>query len=168
MLLAGEREGFERVYRELRADVHSGQVAHQLARLAFAAHLLSVLSLSLADGRPELDCARAYFALSETIEFAALEAALEAIGADNRWERQAAEDLGGQLRSARLTLCRAVLAEHATSPAQAIYALRRGREHLFDAVTEVMGEVRTMPAIGLPVLQVAIRTLTRLAEATSG
>jgi glutamate dehydrogenase len=167
-LVAGERDRFERLYRELRASVYTEQVAHQLARLGFADHLLSVLNLSLAHGAPQLDCARAYFALSEIIEFATLEAALEGIGADDRWERQAAEDLGAQLRNARLALCRAVLAERGTAPAEAVHGLRRGRERAFDAAAEVMGEVRTMPAIGLPVLQVAIRALTRLAQAASG
>ncbi|HZO80630.1 MAG TPA: NAD-glutamate dehydrogenase domain-containing protein [Candidatus Binataceae bacterium] len=168
MLAAGERERFERLYRELRATVYTEEVAHQLARLGFADHLLSVLSLSLAHGTPPAACAHAYFALSDLAEFAALEAALETIGIDDRWERQAAEDLGAQLRAARLALCRAVLAERGMEPVEAVRALRRGREREFDAAAEVMGELRTMPAIGLPVLQVAVRALARLAHAASG
>ena len=46
MLAGGERDRFERLYRELRLDVLDGELAHGLARLAFADHILSVLSLS--------------------------------------------------------------------------------------------------------------------------
>ena len=168
MLADDERERFERSYRELRSTVYTEQVAHQLARLGFADHLLNVLSLSFAHGAAPADCARAYFALGRIIEFATLERALEAIGTDDRWERRAAEDLAGDLRNARLALCRAVLVDREVAPADAVRALRSGRERLFDAMAEVMNDLRTLPAVGLPVLEVAIRALTRLARAASG
>jgi NAD-specific glutamate dehydrogenase len=168
MLADDERERFERSYRELRSTVYTEQVAHQLARLGFADHLLNVLSLSFAHGAAPAECARAYFALSEIIEFATLERALEAIGTDDRWERRAAEDLGGDLRNARLALCRAVLVEREVAPAEAVRALRSGRERLFDTMAEVMNDLRTLPTVGLPVLEVAIRALTRLAAAATG
>ncbi|MGA7869968.1 MAG: NAD-glutamate dehydrogenase domain-containing protein, partial [Candidatus Binatus sp.] len=44
MLAGGERDRFERLYRELRNDMLDGELAHGLARLAFADHILSVLS----------------------------------------------------------------------------------------------------------------------------
>ena len=167
MLADDERERFEASYRELRAAVQTEQVAHQLARLGFADHLLNVLSLSFAHGAAPADCARAYFALGQIIEFATLEKALEAIGTDDRWERRAAEDLGADLRNARLALCRAVLVHREVPPAEAVRALRRGRERLFDAMAEVMNDLRTLPTVGLPALEVAIRALTRLADAAS-
>ena len=169
MLVDDERERFERSYRELRATVYTEQVALRLARLGFADHLLNVLSLSFGLGAAPAECARAYFALSGIVEFATLERALEAIGTDDRWERRAAEDLGADLRNARLALCRAVLVNRETAPDQAVRALRNGRERLFDTMAEVMNDLRTMSAVGLPVLEVAIRALTRLAAAaTSG
>ena len=168
MLVADERERFEHSYRELRSAVYIEQVAHQLARLSFADHLLNVLSLSFAHGAAPAQCARAYFALSEIIEFATLEGALETIGTDDRWERRAAEDLGADLSNARLALCRTVLINREVAPVEAVRALRRGRERLFDAMAEVMNDLRTLPTIGLPVLEVAIRALTRLAGAASG
>ncbi len=168
MLADDERERFERSYRELRSTVYTEQVAHQLARLGFADHLLNVLSLSFAHGATPAECARAYFALGDIIEFATLEGALEAIGTDDRWERRAAEDLGSDLRNARLALCRAVLVERQVSPAEAVRALRNGRERLFDTMAELMNDLRTLPTVGLPVLEVAIRALTRLAAAATG
>ena len=168
LLADDERERFERSYRELRSAVYTEQVAHQLARLGFADHLLNVLSLSFVHGAAPIECARAYFALSEIIEFATLERALEAIGTDDRWERRAAEDLGGDLRNARLALCRAVLVNREVAPAEAVRALRSGRERLFDTMAEVMNDLRTLPTVGLPVLEVATRALTRLAAAATG
>ncbi len=168
MLADDERERFERSYRELRATVHTEQLALQLARLGFADHILNVLSLNFAHGGAPAECARAYFALSGIIEFATLEKALEAIGSDDRWERRAAEDLGADLRSARLALCRAVLMNRDVAPAEAVRALRNGHERLFDTMAEVMNDLRTLPSVGLPVLEVAIRALMRLAAATSG
>jgi NAD-specific glutamate dehydrogenase len=167
MLADDERERFERSYRDLRSTVYTEQVAHQLARLGFADHLLNILSLSFAHGAAPAECARAYFALSGIIEFATLEKALEAIGTDDRWERRAAEDLGADLRNARLALGRAVLVNREAVPAEAVRALRTGRERLFDSMAEVMNDLRTLPAVGLPVLEVAIRALARLAAAVS-
>ncbi len=166
MLAAGERERFERSYRELRSAVHTEEVAHRLARLGFADHLLNVLSLSFARGVPPADCARTYFALGEIVEFATLDQALSGIGLDDRWERQAAEDLGADLRNARMALCRAALLNGIGAPSDAVRVLRSGRERLFDAMAEVMNDLRTMPTVGLPVLQVAIRALARVADAT--
>ncbi len=168
MLADDERERFERSYRELRSTVYTEQLALKLARLGFADHLLNILSLSFTRGAAPAECARAYFALSGIIEFATLERALEGIGSDDRWERRAAEDLGADLRNARLALCRAVLVHRDVAPAEAVRLLRKGRERLFDAMAEMMNDLRTLPAIGLPVLQVAIRALTRLAAAASG
>jgi hypothetical protein len=54
------------------------------------------------------------------------------------------------------------------APAEAVRALRNGHERLFDTMAEVMNDLRTLPSVGLPVLEVAIRALMRLAAATSG
>src|SRR6185437_12481568 len=156
MLADDERDRFEQNYRELRSTVYTEQVAHHLARLGFADHLLNVLSLTFTHGDAPAECARAYFALSGIIEFATLEGALEAIGTEDRWERRAAEDLGADLRNARLALCRAVLLNRGVAPAEAVRALRNGRERLFDSMAEVMNDIRTLPAVGLSVLEVAI------------
>ncbi|MGH7923810.1 MAG: NAD-glutamate dehydrogenase domain-containing protein, partial [Candidatus Binatus sp.] len=60
MLAGGERDRFERLYRELRSDVLDGELAHGLVRLAFADHILSVLSLSFAREIEPVETARAY------------------------------------------------------------------------------------------------------------
>ncbi len=61
MLAGGERDRFERLYRELRVDVLDGELAHGLARLAFADHILSVLSLSFSREIESTKAAHAYF-----------------------------------------------------------------------------------------------------------
>ena len=64
MLVSAERDRFERTYRDLRNVVADGELAHALARLAFADHILSVLSLSFARAIEIPVAARAYFGLS--------------------------------------------------------------------------------------------------------
>ena len=93
MLAGGERGRFERLYRVLRIDVLDGELAHGLARLAFADYILSVLSLSFAREIEPPKAARAYFRLSAQLNFTILEDALQSIGADDRWERRAANAL---------------------------------------------------------------------------
>ncbi|MGC2304880.1 NAD-glutamate dehydrogenase domain-containing protein, partial [Candidatus Binatus sp.] len=84
MLAEGERDRFERLYRELRVDVLDGELAHGLARLAFADHILSVLSLSFSREIESTKAADAYFKLSGQLNFAMLEEALQSVGTDDR------------------------------------------------------------------------------------
>ena len=74
-------------------DVLDGELAHGLARLAFADHILSVLSLSFSREIEPAKAAHAYFQLSAQLNFAILEEALQSIGTDDRWERRAANEL---------------------------------------------------------------------------
>ena len=67
------------------------------------------MSLAFARGSEPAAVARVYFGLSERIEFAALEGAIDAISSDDRWERRAARDLAAELAWARIQLCRQVL-----------------------------------------------------------
>jgi len=166
MLADGERDRFERSYRELRSAVYTEQVAHQLARLSFADHLLNILNLSFSSGAALHQVARVYFGLSRIIEFAPLQDALERIGSEDRWEHRAAEGLASELDQARLTLSAALL-DYSDDPDGAIGRLRQGRERVFDAAASVMGELRTMQSVGLPALQVAIRSVSRLARSVS-
>ena len=99
MLAGGERDRFERIYRELRNDVLEGELAHGLARLAFADHLLSVLSLSFANEIDSTKVAQAYFRLSVQLNFAILDQALQSIGTDDRWERRASNELAIELQA---------------------------------------------------------------------
>jgi len=166
MLLDGERDRFERSYRELRSSVYTEQVAHQLARLSFGDHLLNVLNLSFSRGDSPNRVARAYFGLSKIIEFAPLQDALERVGSEDRWEHRAAEGLATELDQARLALSGAIL-DYSDDPGAAMARLRQGRERPFDAVANVMGELRAMQSVGLPALQVAIRSVSRLARSVS-
>ena len=164
-LVGGERVRFERLYRELRTSVQHEQSAHQLARLAFADHLLNVLSLSFARGLEPAQVARPYFELSQRVEFAALESAIDAITSDDHWERRAANGLAAELLDARTRLCSILLEAQASgSPAgSTMELLARGRERRAAEVDRLMGDLRALPALGLPALAVAVRALARLA-----
>ncbi len=163
-LTGGERDRFEHSYRALRAAVHHEELALELARLGFAEHLLNVVSLAFARGSEPAVIARVYFDLSENIEFAALEGAIDAISSDDPWERRAARDLAAELAWARIQLCRQVLdsiGEEAPAP---ITLSLPGRERRTAEVDRLMGELRALKSIGLPPLQVTVRALSRLAS----
>ncbi|HEY6421277.1 MAG TPA: NAD-glutamate dehydrogenase domain-containing protein [Candidatus Binataceae bacterium] len=164
MLAAGERERLEKLYRELRAAVGDGELAHELARIAFAEHLLDVLSLSFACGIPAATGAEAYFGLSVHLDFALIEAALDSIASDDRWELRAAQELASELRAARLALCRAVLDDQGRDSRVAIERLLDTRERRFAEVERLFGELKNLPAPSLPALHVTIRALSRLAN----
>src|SRR5262249_52990841 len=108
-LEAGERDKFERIYRQLRVAVTDGELAHALARLAFAEHVLTVIGLSLARRIDTSRVAAVYFGMSATLDFSPLESALGGINHDDRWQRRALQELDDELRAARVTLCTALL-----------------------------------------------------------
>ena len=97
-----------------------GELAHGLARLAFADHILSVLSLSFAREIEPARTARAYFRLSAQLNFSILEETLQSVGDEDRWERRAAKELAAELRAARIALCCAVLDAIADNPAVSV------------------------------------------------
>jgi len=167
MLAGGERDRFERLYRELRNDMLDGELAHGLARLAFADHILSVLSLSFAREIEPGKTARAYFGLSAQLNFTILEDALQSIGDDDRWERRAANELAAELRAARIALCCAVLDAIADNPNmsvdESIEQLKRVRANRFAEVARLFDELRTLAAPSLPAIHVTTRALSRLA-----
>jgi len=167
MLAGRERDRFERLYRELRVDVLDGELAHGLARLAFADHILSVLSLSFAREIEPVKAAGAYFQLSAQLNFAILEEVLQSIGTDDRWERRAANELATELRAARIALCRAVLDAIVEEPTltvdESIEQLKRMRANRFAEVTRLFDELKTLASPSLPAIQVTIRALSRLA-----
>ncbi|MGA2411292.1 MAG: hypothetical protein ABSG46_13000 [Candidatus Binataceae bacterium] len=159
-LAGGERERFERLYREFRTAVHREDLAHQLARLAFADHLLNVLGLGFARNLEPVEVARPYFGLSQRFEFATLEDAIGAIATDDHWERRAANDLADELIAARTRLCSLLLdSPDAANPAEVI---ARGRERRAAETDRLMGDLRALPSLGLPALSVAVRSLARL------
>jgi glutamate dehydrogenase len=166
MLTGGERDRFEQTYRELRSAVYEEHLAHELARLSFAGHLLNVLSLSFSRKIEAADAARVYFALSERLEFAMIEGAIDAISSDDRWERRAARDLSAELYWARMQLC-CVLLDQATDGARPLaQRIALGRERRAAEVEQLMADLRSLQSIGLPPLQVTVRALSRLASGT--
>jgi glutamate dehydrogenase len=162
MLTGGERQRFERIYREFRAAVHQEELAHELARLAFVDHLLNVLTLTLERGIEPARAAEVYFGLSTHIDFAMLQDAVAAIGGEDRWERRAARDLRAELTEARTELCCAIMMEREGTAEQAIERMRLRCERCFGEVERLMGELGALSSIGLPALQVGIRAVARL------
>ncbi len=165
-LVGVERERFERTYRDLRGVVHEERLAHDLTRLEFADHLLDVLALSAARGLEAKRVAQVYFQLSAGIDFATLESALGAIDGD-RWDRRAAQELATELGATRIEFCRMALNDGEGGGPATIARLRERRPREFSALERLLAEVRTMPRIGVPALQVAVHGISRLARAGS-
>ena len=163
-LAAGERERFERTYRDLRGAVHQEALALELTRLAFAGHLLNVLSLSAELAAEPLELARIYFGMSNRFAFSALETALDALNTEDQWEHYAARDLRAELAWARNELCRKqfMARNNGAMPKADASAARRARQQ--EEVDRLMKDLGGLPAIGLPPLQVAVRALARLAN----
>jgi len=161
-LAAGERERFEAAYRELRKAVADGALAHRLARLAFADHLLNVLALSFAGGIEPAQVAATYFGLTGSLDFSRLELTIAAVGDEDQWERRAAQELADELRTERIALCRALLDEHEALPI-ALGRLREKREPRFNDVEQLLNQIAAMPAVTMSAVHVAIRAISRLA-----
>jgi len=161
-LTVGERERFETAYRQLRHAVADGEVAHRLARLAFADHLLNTLGLSLARKIAPERAAATYFGLSAKLDFSRLESAIANVSDEDRWERRAAGELTDELRTARIALCNALLDERDEFPV-AIEKLRAKRSAEFAEAARLLNELSTMPTVPMPAVHVAIRAISRLA-----
>ena len=161
-LQAGERERFERIYRELRALVADGELAHDLARVAFADHLLNVLSVALARNLPPERVAEVYFGLGAHLDFSRLEAAVSSFDDEDRWRRRAAQELAVELREGRLQLTALALA--AGGAAAAIEQLRSGRPRALADLERLLAEIATMQTIPMPAVHVAARAIARLTE----
>ncbi len=167
MLLDGERARLERIYRELRAVVADGELAHSLVRLMFADHLLTILSIAFRRSMAPERVMEAYFSLSAVIDFAILEQGLESIASDDRWIRRAVQELTSELRAARIALCAAVLDDSSRSVEEAIARMKETRAAHFAELDRLFMELSALKELTPAALHVTIRALTRLAEAAA-
>ena len=166
-LVAGERERFEAIYRDLRGAVPDGDSAHELARLAFADHLLNVLNLGVARRIEPTEAAAAYFGLAAALDFSRLELTIANVSDEDKWERRAAQELADELRSARVSLCTALLDEN-KEPAAAIDLLRQKRPVEFADAAQLLTDIAAMQTVTMPAVHVAIRAVSRLAAYLRG
>ena len=156
-------ERFERVYRDLRAAGHQEPTALDLARLAFARHLLDILGIAFELGIEPQTAAAAYFKLAGPIDFDLLETAIEGFNSDDRWERRAAKELGLELAGVRVQMTKAALADRPDSPTGASVHSPLRAKYLAEA-QRLLAEMRALPSVSLPAIQVAVRALNRLAH----
>ncbi len=163
-LVGPERERFERAYRDLKTAGEGEEVAHDLARLAFADHLLNVLSVAERSGAaPEL-AAEVYFQIVEVMDFSSLESTIEAVPSEDRWERRAARQLAIDLREIRNRITRRVLSDCPDGDSKAaVDRVRQAREREFSEAQYLLSEIRALPTISIAALQVAVRSLSQLA-----
>jgi glutamate dehydrogenase len=162
MPVGTERDRFERIYRELRASVNEEELAHELARLAFADHVLSIIGLSLEHGVEVDKVAQTYFGLGDPIDFATIETALSNLTSEDTWERRAIRALAEELGRCRTELT-AHLLTHGDAET-AIGHLQNERPREFADAQRLISEAKSIPAISLAALQVVVRSISRLAR----
>ncbi len=166
-LVGSESQSFERSYRELRAAVHEEELAHDLARLDFADHLLNVLDIGSAQRRPAPYVGMLYFGLARHIDFALLQDALRSIRPDDSWQRRAARELADELLEARARLCvnALELSTEGSAFEQALSRLIKDHQGAITALERLFAELRAQPNLTLAALQVGVRAIARLAHA---
>ncbi|HXN85375.1 MAG TPA: NAD-glutamate dehydrogenase domain-containing protein [Candidatus Binataceae bacterium] len=162
MPVGTERDRFERIYRELRASVNEEELAHDLARLAFADHILSIIGLSLAHSVGVHEAAQTYFGLGDAIDFATIEAALANLASEDTWERRAIRALAEELGRCRTELTAYLLVHRDAETA--IDHLKNVRPRQFADAQRLIAEVKSVPAISLAALQVVVRSISQLAQ----
>ncbi len=165
-LVTTERARFEAVYRDLRRAGLDARTAHELAKLSFIEHLLSIAALSQeAKVAPE-EVASAYFGLVSEVDFGTLENALSAFNTDDPWEQRALRELGEDLLRARYRLARSVLGySKGADWSEGLRAVRAEVPERFQEAASLLDKIRGLPAVGLGALQVTIRAVARLAHA---
>jgi len=164
-LVGSERARFELVYRELRNTVADGELAHALARLAFADHLLTILGIAFERQVTPARVMEAYFGLSNQLDFATLEQGIMSVASDDRWIQRAMQELGAELRASRVTLCGAVLDIDGTNVDDAIKQLKAAREERLAEVERLFAELAALQPLTPAAMHVTVRALTRLARA---
>ncbi len=162
--LAGrERERFERCYRDLRTAGLAEADAHQMARLEFADHLFEIIRLALELGLPPERASAVYFAMAGGIDFSIMDDAIRAAGTEDRWERRAALELDEALRAARVRMTRSILADYkGEDRAEIVRRVSRLHPRQFEQVQQVLAQIRSLPAIALAPLLVAVRSVILL------
>jgi glutamate dehydrogenase len=165
MLAASERDRFERSYRELRASVGDGELAHALSRIEFANHILEIIALAHARGDDAVRVAAVYFGLEAQLDFGRIDQGLAAIQGDDMWTRRARTESNAELRAARNLLTASALDDRTRDGAAAIESMLSRCAHERARAESILEELRAAPALTPAALHVAIRALSRLAEA---
>lgn len=162
-LLGTERGQFERMYREFRSSVNEEGLAHDLARLSFARHLLQVLDLRFRHKFHVSKTSSAYFGLDRIVDFAAIESALSvASDSEDRWERRAARELFTELEHARTSLTRWLLSS-GRAPERGAELLGEAHPRRFHEIEYLMAELRAAPVTSLAAIHVVVGAVSRLA-----
>src|SRR5581483_10890342 len=153
--LAGpEAETFHKRVSEFRLAGLTAPLAHELATAEWLTGPLDVVTVAH-EARVEPDAAGiVYYALGQHVDFSWLLARLAEAGADDRWERRAAEGLVGDLLRARRRLARRRLRD----PGGAL------PERPLAAVQSLLRDLRAAPRVTLAALQVIVYEIRRLTE----
>jgi glutamate dehydrogenase len=153
-LTGAEAEAFHRLRSELEIAGLPKTLAHDLATADWSAGLLDVVTVAGNAGVEPAAAGTRYYGLGQRLDFAWHWARLAETGAEDRWQRRAAEGLVEDLMRARRRLARAELGGASVPP------------RALAAVDDLLRDLRAAPRPSLAALQVVVREIGRLAEAT--
>ncbi len=166
-VLGEERRLFEARVLEIQDLGADEAFSRRLITLRFLDQLLEVLEISRETSTDPVRTARAYYRMSEAFDIPWLRRRIFAAAGDDQWEIRAAQGLSEDLSRAHRRVVFGVVRElgpeesSASAPEDSLGRLDpRGLERF----RQIVAELKSEQAIGLPALAVATRELSGLAD----
>ncbi len=163
VILGSQRQSFEDMLEELEAGGVPTETAQKIAATQFLGELMEVTRISKEVEVPVGDVGRAYFALTDEVDFALLFELLSMAAGEDVWEQRAVQGLMQDLGEARRNLTLALLAHEPrdTSTEQLLARFRERNDDRLAAMREVLEELLASDNINVAALTVATREVVR-------
>ncbi len=163
MVLGSQRAAFEESLEELKADGLPQDTAQRIAAMQFLGELMEISRISRERGYSAANVGRAYFAVTDEIDFALLFELLKIAAGEDLWEQRAVQGLIQDLGQARRNLSLAVLdGDRGDESIENRLAVFRERFAMrLQAMRETLEEVMVSDNINVAALTVATREILR-------
>ncbi len=163
VVLGSQRQSFEEMLEELEGGGVPADTAQKIAAVQFLGELMEVTRISKEVDIAVADVGRAYFALTDEVDFALLFELLSMAAGEDVWEQRAVQGLMQDLGEARRNLTLALLAHEPrdTSTEELLARFRERNDERLGAMREVLEELLTSDNINVAALTVATREVVR-------
>jgi glutamate dehydrogenase len=163
VVLGSQRQSFEEMLEELEGGGVPADTAQKIAAVQFLGELMEVTRISKEVDIAVADVGRAYFALTDEVDFALLFELLSMVAGEDVWEQRAVQGLMQDLGEARRNLTLALLAHEPRdrSTEELLARFREKNDERLGAMREVLEELLTSDNINVAALTVATREVVR-------
>jgi glutamate dehydrogenase len=163
VILGSQRQAFEEMLNELETGGVPADTAQRIAAIQFLGELMEVTRISKEVDIAVADVGRAYFALTDEVDFALLLELLNMAAGEDVWEQRAVQGLMQDVGEARRNLALAVLAFETedTFTDELLTRFRARNDERLGAMREVLGELLASDNINVAALTVATREVVR-------